>query len=69
VDSLLSRAITSPPGPTAGRLWQEVLRRIEADQPAVPLYSIAYVYAVSRRFRKAPIRPESSWLRVREWSR
>ena len=69
VDSLLTRAITSPPGPAAGRLWQEVLRRIEADQPAVPMYSIAYVYAVSRRFRKAPIRPESSWLRVREWSR
>ncbi|HEY8106585.1 MAG TPA: ABC transporter substrate-binding protein [Gemmatimonadales bacterium] len=69
VDSLLNRAITSPPGPAAGRLWQEVLRRIEADQPAVPMYSIAYVYAVSRRFRKAPIRPESSWLRVREWSR
>jgi peptide/nickel transport system substrate-binding protein len=69
VDSLIGRAITSPPGPAAGRLWQEVLRRIEADQPAVMMFTTAYVYAVSRRFRTAPLRPESSWLRVREWSR
>jgi peptide/nickel transport system substrate-binding protein len=69
VDSLIARAITSPPGPAAGKLWQDVLRRIETDQPAVMMYTTAFVFAVSRRFRKAPLRPESSWLRVREWSR
>ena len=69
VDSLFDRAITSPSGPAAGRLWQEAVRRIEADQPAVFIYATMFVYAVSRRFGKAPLRAESSWLHVREWSR
>ena len=68
VDSLLGRAITSPSGPAAAGLWQQAVRRIEADQPAVFIYAPSAVYAVSRRFRQAPIRPESSWLLVREWS-
>ena len=67
VDSLLGRAITSPSGPGAAKLWQQVVRRIETDQPAVFIYALSAVYAVSRRFRTAPIRPESSWLLVREW--
>jgi peptide/nickel transport system substrate-binding protein len=69
VDSLFDRAITSPSGPAAERLWQDAARRIEADQPAAFIYATMYVYAVSRRFRKAPLRAESSWLHVREWSR
>ena len=49
-------------------VWQEILRRIEMDQPAVFVYAPAFAYAVNRRFDKAPIRPESSWLLVREWT-
>jgi len=66
VDTLLERAITMQSG--TGPLWQEILRRIEASQPAVFVYAPSLIYAVNRRFSKAPIRPESSWLLVREWT-
>lgn len=66
VDSLLDRAITT--SSRSGALWQEILRRIEASQPAVFVYAPSFIYAVNRRFNKAPIRPESSWLLVREWT-
>ena len=66
VDSLLDRAITMRTGTAS--VWQEILRRIEASQPAVFVYAPAFAYAVNRRFNKAPIRPESSWLLVREWT-
>ena len=66
VDSLLDRAITMRSGTAS--VWQEILRRIEMDQPAVFVYAPAFAYAVNRRFDKAPIRPESSWLLVREWT-
>jgi hypothetical protein len=32
------------------------------------MYAPAFAYAVNRRFTKAPIRPESSWLLIREWT-
>jgi peptide/nickel transport system substrate-binding protein len=66
VDSLLDRAITMRSA-SAG-VWQEILRRIESTQPAVFMYAPAFAYAVNRRFTKAPIRPESSWLLIREWT-
>jgi peptide/nickel transport system substrate-binding protein len=69
LDSLLDRAIGARSAPAAAALWRQVVQRIEGDQPAVFIYAPAAVYAVSRRFQKAPLRPESSWLRVREWSR
>lgn len=66
VDSLLDRAIAMRSG--SGPLWQAILRRIEASQPAVFVYAPSSVYAVNRRFTKVVLRPESSWLLVREWS-
>lgn len=69
LDSLLDRAIGARSAPAAAALWRQVVQRVEGDQPAVFIYAPAAVYAVSRRFQKAPLRPESSWLRVREWSR
>jgi hypothetical protein len=44
-----------------------VLRRIEADAPAVFFYAPSYLYVVHRRFTDVRIRPESAWQAVREW--
>ena len=66
VDSLLDAAALATEN--AGPAWHGVLRRIEADAPAVFLYAPNYLYAVHRRFTNVRIRPESSWLALREWS-
>lgn len=66
VDSLLERARLGE-GDTR-RLWHDVLRQIEADAPAVFLYTPIYVYAVHRRFTHVRLRAESSWLLLREWT-
>ncbi len=66
VDSLLETAARTTEN--AGPAWHDVLRRIEADAPAVFLYAPSYLYAVHRRFTNVRIRPESSWLSLREWS-
>jgi peptide/nickel transport system substrate-binding protein len=66
VDSLMLRAILGR-GDTK-QLWHEVLRRIEADLPAVFLYAPTYVYAVHRRFRNVSLSPTSSWTLLRDWT-
>jgi len=66
VDSLMQRAILGQGDPKP--LWHEVLRRIEADLPAVFLYAPTYVYAVHRRFRNVSLSPTSSWTLLREWT-
>ena len=66
VDSLLERAVLGRGNP--GDTWHEVLRRIEEDAPAVFLYAPTDVYAVRRRFGNVTIRPESSWLLLRDWT-
>jgi peptide/nickel transport system substrate-binding protein len=66
VDSLLDAATRATD--RAGEAWQAVLRRIEADAPAVFMYAPSYMYAVHRRFTNVRIRPESSWLALREWA-
>jgi len=66
VDSLVDRAIAMHGG--SAPLWHEVLRRIEASQPAVFVYAPSFIYAVNRRFTNVSIRPESSWLLVRQWA-
>ncbi len=66
VDSLIETAIRTGEG--AGAAWHAVLRRIEEDAPAVFMYSLNYMYAVNRRFTNVRIRPESSWLGLREWT-
>jgi len=66
VDSLLDAATRTTD--RAGQAWHAVLRRIEADAPAVFMYAPSYLYAVHRRFTNVRIRPESSWLALREWT-
>jgi peptide/nickel transport system substrate-binding protein len=66
VDSLLDAATRATD--RAREAWQAVLRRIESDAPAVFMYAPSYVYAVHRRFTNVRIRPESSWLALREWT-
>ncbi|HET7600887.1 MAG TPA: ABC transporter substrate-binding protein [Gemmatimonadales bacterium] len=66
VDSLMERAIAARSG--ADRLWQEVLRRIEADAPAAFLYAPSYVFAVNRRVATVRLRPESAWRDLWQWS-
>lgn len=66
VDSLLDAAGAAAAG--AREAWHAVLRRIEADAPAVFLYAPTYFSVVPRRFGNVRIRPESSWLALREWT-
>ena len=66
VDSLMDAAARTMDG--AAKPWQAVLRRIEADAPAVFMYSLTYLAAVDRRFGNVRIRPESLWLGLREWT-
>ena len=66
VDSLLESAARATDD--AGAAWHAVLTRIEDDAPAVFMYAPSYVYAVNRRFTNVRIRPESSWLALREWT-
>jgi peptide/nickel transport system substrate-binding protein len=66
VDSLIEQAVLGRGDPAEH--WHAVLRRIEADAPAVFLYAPTYVYAVNRRFRNVSLSPVSSWLLLREWS-
>jgi ABC-type transport system substrate-binding protein len=65
VDSLIDRAIRG--GPHTAETWRATLTRIEEDTPAAFMYAPLYVYAVHRRFTNVTIRPESSWLALREW--
>jgi peptide/nickel transport system substrate-binding protein len=64
-DSLLFRAIGSPVADR--RLWHDWLLRVEANAPAVFLYSQIYVAGVHRRFREVTIRPVSPWGSLWRW--
>jgi peptide/nickel transport system substrate-binding protein len=66
VDSLLDAAGLTTGG--AAQAWQAVLRRIEADAPAVFMYAPSFLAVVDRRFGNVRIRPESLWLALREWT-
>lgn len=66
VDSLLSGAIVSVA--PADSLWKTALERIEADAPAVFLYTPVTVYGVSTRLAGVDIRPEAPWSRLWRWS-
>ncbi len=68
LDTLMERATLARAPASPGVLWHDVLQRIEADAPAVFLYTPIYVAAVRRRFDNVRIRPESNWLLLREWS-
>jgi peptide/nickel transport system substrate-binding protein len=66
VDSMLARAIVSVT--PADSLWRAGIERIEADQPAVFMYSPVLVYGVSTRLGNVDIRPDAPWSRVWRWS-
>ena len=66
VDSLMTRAIESVS--PADSLWSGALARIEADAPAVFMYTPVYVYGVSTRLAGVDIRPNAPWSRVWRWS-
>lgn len=66
VDSLLGRAEGARDG---GRdLWQQALRRIDADAPAAFLFAQANVVAVHRRYADVVLRPEGLWSGLANWS-
>lgn len=58
-DSLLASAARQTDGPTAKRLWQEALDTLNADAPAIFLYSLANVAAVQRRLKDVKLDPYS----------
>ncbi len=66
VDSTLTRAITSVV--PADSLWRTGIERIEADAPAVFMYSPVTVYGVSTRLHDVDIRPDAPWSRVWRWT-
>lgn len=66
VDSLMTRAIESIA--PADSLWRGLLERIEADAPAVFMYTPVDVYGVSTRLDSVDIRPDAPWSRVWRWS-
>ena len=65
VDSLMARAEASLDGGRA--LWQQVLRRIDADAPAAFLFAPANVVAVHRRYEGVVLRPEGLWSGLAAW--
>jgi len=66
VDSMIDAATFATTA--VPRAWQAVLRRIEADAPAVFMYATIFQAVVDRRFANVRIRPESLWLGLREWT-
>jgi peptide/nickel transport system substrate-binding protein len=66
VDSLIDAATFATTN--VQQAWIAVLRQIEDDAPAVFLYAPTLQAVVPRRFANVRIRPESLWLRLREWT-
>src|SRR5207244_4842637 len=64
-DSLLTAAIAL--GNVTAR-WQAALRVLQADAPAVFLYSPLNAVAVHTRYRDVTLRPESLWADLWRWS-
>ncbi|MGH7526549.1 MAG: ABC transporter substrate-binding protein, partial [Gemmatimonadales bacterium] len=60
-DSLLARANRQPDLSAARRLWREAMDSLNADAPAIFLYALVNVAAVSRRVEDVSINPYS-WL-------
>lgn len=66
VDSLLDLARYGSGDPRP--LWNEALRRIEADAPAAFVYAPSYAVALPRRVGHLRLRPESWWSSLWEWT-
>ena len=66
-DSLVAAASTAADVRNARRLWREAMDTLNADVPALFLYTPAQVAAIPKRYRKVSIDPYS-WLHtLPEW--
>jgi peptide/nickel transport system substrate-binding protein len=66
VDSLMDRAILARDA--GADTWKQVAQLIEADAPAVFLYSPVAEYAVSTRYDEVVIRPTATWSDLWRWT-
>jgi peptide/nickel transport system substrate-binding protein len=66
-DSLLARASREQDVAVAGRLWHEAMDTLNADAPAIFLYSLAQTAAVQSRLRDVKLDPYSWISGLRDW--
>jgi peptide/nickel transport system substrate-binding protein len=66
-ERVVDRAIAEPSRDRARALWRSAMETINADAPAIFLYSLANVAAVHKRFENTQIRPDSWAAVLRTW--
>jgi peptide/nickel transport system substrate-binding protein len=66
-DRLVDRAISSPSRDQAMRLWRAAIETINADAPAIFLYSLGNMAGIDRRVDNVQIRPDSWAALLRTW--
>ena len=66
-ERLVDRAIAAPSRDEARRLWRSAMDLINADAPAVYLYSLENMAAIHNRVENVQIRPDSWAALLRTW--
>src|SRR5437762_6739637 len=66
-DRLVDRAIAAASRDQAKQLWRAAMETINADAPAIFLYSLDNVAGIHRRVADVQIRPDSWAARLRTW--
>ena len=66
-DRLVDRAIAAPTKDRAQAYWRQAINTINADAPAVWLYSLENIAAVHKRIENVQIRPDSWAALLRTW--
>ena len=64
---MVDRAIAAPTKDQARGFWRAALNTINADAPAIFLYSLENVAAVHKRIENVQIRPDSWAALLRTW--